>query len=107
MPAPDPASEPTLADALVRPDLPTWFERWHTELAPQSSQPTTAEAWAGSLVLVEHGPIEVQCTEGAHRSFATGDVLALGWLPVVLLRNPGPEVARLLAVRRRGSMGRR
>jgi hypothetical protein len=104
MPAPDPASEPILVGALRRPDLPSWCERWHTVLAPHSSQPTTAEAWAGSLVLVEQGRIEVHCAEGVHRSFATGDVLALGWLPVVLLRNPGPEVARLLAIRRRGSM---
>jgi hypothetical protein len=106
MPAPDGASEPTLAGALRRPDLPPWFERWHTVLAPHSSQPTTAEAWAGCLVLVEHGRIEVQCREGVHRSFATGDVLALGWLPVVLLRNRGPEEAILLAIRRRASMGR-
>jgi hypothetical protein len=103
MPPPEP--DRGLTAALRRPHLPPSFERWRTELAPGASRPTSAAAWAGSLVLVERGRVDVECAEGVHRSFATGDVLALGWLPVVLLHNPGSEVARLLAIRRRDSMG--
>ena len=101
-----PASEPgpTLAEALARADLPPTFERWRTEIGAGTSRPTSAAEWAGCVVLVERGAIEVDCTAGGYRSFVAGDLLALGWLPLERIRNPGPEVARLLAVRRRGSV---
>ena len=91
-----------LAEALGRPDLPPAFERFRLTLAPGEVRPTRPGEWAGCLVLVERGAIEVDCDAGGMRSFSAGDLLALGWLPIRTLRNPGAREACLLAVRRRG-----
>lgn len=91
-----------LAEALGRTDLPPAFERFRVMLAPGDRRPTRPAEWAGCLVLVERGAIEVDCGAGGVRSFPTGDLIALGWLPVRTLRNPGADEAWLLAVRRRG-----
>lgn len=90
-----------LADVLARPDLPPAFERFRVVLAPGASQPTLPAQWAGCLVLIERGAVEVDCDSGGMRSFAAGDLLALGWLPIRTLRNPGAAETCLLAVRRR------
>lgn len=91
-----------LAEALGRADLPPTFERFRVTLAPGDRRPTRPAEWAGCLVLVERGAIEVDCDAGGMRSFAAGDLLALGWLPLRTLRNAGAGEACLLAVRRRG-----
>lgn len=91
-----------LAEALRRSDLPPAFERFRAVLAPGDSRPTRPADWAGCLVLVERGTVEVVCDPGTMRSFGAGDLLALGWLPVRALRNLGAGEACLLAVRRRG-----
>lgn len=91
-----------LAEALGRSDLSPAFERFRVSVAPGERRPTRPEEWAGCVVLVERGAIEVDCDAGGMRSFSTGDLLALGWLPIRTLRNPGAEDACLLAVRRRG-----
>lgn len=88
---------------LTRPDLPARFERWRVELPPGSRRPTSCGEWAGALVRVELGTLEVGCEAGGHRTFAAGDLIAPGWLPIVELRNPGEVPVRLVAVRRRGT----
>ncbi|HSJ00188.1 MAG TPA: hypothetical protein VLA59_07375 [Patescibacteria group bacterium] len=92
-----------LAEALGRPDLPPAFERFRVVLAPGDRRPTRPAEWAGCLVLVERGAVEVDCDAGGTRSFAAGDLLAPGWLPIRALRNPGAVEASLVAVRRRGA----
>lgn len=91
-----------LAEALGRADLPPAFERFRTVLPSGDSRPTRRADWAGCLVLVERGTVEVDCDAGGTRSFATGDLIALDWLPLRMLRNPGADEACLLAIRRRG-----
>jgi hypothetical protein len=91
-----------LAEALGRSDLPPAFERFRVVLEPGGSRPMQPADWAGCLVLVERGAIEVDCDTGGMRSFTTGDLMALDWLPLRTLRNPGADEACLLAVRRRG-----
>lgn len=93
-----------MAELLTRDDLPPAFERWRVELEPGSHRPTEAREWAGALVLIEAGSLEVDCVTGGQRSFAEGDLLALGWLPITRLRNPGRGVTRLVAVRRHGDV---
>jgi hypothetical protein len=90
--------------SLTRPDLPAEFERWRTRLPGRSARATHAAEWAGALVLVERGTLDVECTLGGERHFATGDLLALGWLPLRTLHNRGSEPVELLAVRRRGAL---
>jgi hypothetical protein len=94
-----------LAEALARPTLPPTVERFRLVLASGERRPTRPAEWAGCLVLVERGAIEVDCDAGGMRSFAAGDLLALGWLPIRSLRNPGSSDACLVAVRRRGAPG--
>ena len=62
-----------------------------------------AAEWDGALVLVERGSVDVECVAGGSERFARGDLVALGWLPVRTLRNPGRVPVELLAVRRVGS----
>lgn len=83
-------------------DLPAAFERFRIVLASGDSLPTRPAEWAGCLVLVERGTIEVDCEPGGTGSFAAGDLIALDWLPLRTLHNPGPDEACLLAVHRRG-----
>jgi len=94
--------DPDPGEVLGRPDLPPAFERLRLVLAPGASHPTTPTDWAGCLVLVERGAVEVICDEGGSRPFPEGDLLALGWLPVRTLRNAGQVEARLVGVRRCG-----
>lgn len=90
-----------LGEALGRQELPPSFERFRLVLEPGEHRLTGPGDWVGCLVLVERGVIEVDCESGGVRSFATGDLLALAWLPLRGLRNVGPDAACLLAVRRR------
>ena len=87
---------------LTRPDLPDAFERWVLEIPGRTARPTNPEEWAGALVRIESGTLEVACAAGGHETFRAGDLLALGWLPLVELRNHGDEAVRIVAVRRRG-----
>ena len=92
---------------LTRPDLPAHFERWEEELAAGASRPTSAAEWAGALVRIESGTLEVVCRARGSETFRAGDMLALGWLPIVEMRNVGDGPVRLVAVRRRGDRPRR
>ena len=82
-------------------ELPAAFERFRVVLASGDSRPSRPEDWTGCLVLVERGTVEVDCGTGGRRSFVTGDLVALEWLPLRTIRNLGTAEARLLAVRRR------
>jgi len=86
---------------IARESLPEAFERWRLVIAPGSVLASNAAEWAGAVVVVESGLIEVGCLQGSCRTFVAGDLLALGWLPLETLSNPGPDVACLVAVRRR------
>lgn len=91
---------------LTRPDLPDEFVRWEVLLEAGTSRPTSAAEWAGALVRVEEGTLEVGCAAGGHETFHAGDLLALGWLPIVELRSRDAGPVRLVAVRRRGVLPR-
>ena len=86
----------TLGAGLV----PAGFERRAMTVTPGSERRTSAEDWAGALVIVERGSIEVVCRGGARRTFGEGSYLCLSWLPVEWLRNPGPVDATVAAYRR-------
>lgn len=103
------SQEEGVARALGRADLPSTFERWQVELAPGASRDTSPADWAGALVLVHGGTLEVEvdCEDDVCRSFAPGSLLALGWLPLRALHNRGMTQVELLAIRRRGPQPRR
>jgi hypothetical protein len=99
----DPGS---LLELLRRPELPPGFERWRIEIGAGRQRPTGPAEWAGAIVLVEAGRLEVECLAGGSRTFGVGDLLVLGWLPLRQLRNVGRVDVRLLCVRRTGDRPR-
>ena len=91
--------------ALARVPLPPAFDRLRVTLEPGDARLTEPTEWTDCLMMVERGTVEVECEGGSRRSFAAGDLLALECLPVRALRNHGPDVVRLLAVRRQAVTG--
>ena len=88
-----------LVRTLTREDIPPTFDRWRIAIPPGAAIVTNAAQWTDCLVLVESGTIEVAGEAGSRGPFQAGDLLALTWLSVCGLHNPGPEEARLLAIR--------
>ena len=88
-----------LARTLARESIPPTFDRWRIAIPPGAALVTKAGEWTDCLVLVESGRIEVAGVAGSRGPFAAGDLLALAWLNVCGLHNPGPDEARLLAIR--------
>lgn len=58
------------------------------------------EEWRDSIVIVERGEIELECSRGARRSFQCGTVLWLVDLSLRAIHNPGPIPAVLVAISR-------
>lgn len=86
--------------ALAAAELPPGFERWRVRLDPGAERASAACEWEGALVLVERGTLDVECVSGGRRRFASGSLVALGWLPLRVLRNPGRVPVEVVAVRR-------
>ncbi len=97
------AAHGAILRAIARRQLPPPLARGVVVLAPGAERATTAAEWSGALVLVDAGTLEVECASGSCERFARGALLALGWLPVRTIRNPGPVPLRLVAVRRRSA----
>jgi hypothetical protein len=81
--------------------LPERFACREVSLAGLSERVYNAHEWAGALVVVESGELEVECLRGRRRRFASGSVLFFEALPLRVLRNPGEELLLLTAVTRR------
>jgi len=77
------------------------FQRRFVHLAPGTSRPHRDADWAGALIVVEEGAIELECVRGGRRRFEAGAVLWLSGVPLRAMHNPGPDVALLVAVSRR------
>jgi hypothetical protein len=82
-------------------ELPPGFELELVSVEPGATRPYRDADWWDSLVVVEHGQIELQCVRGGRRRFVTGAVMWLSGLPLVALHNPGPEPVLLAAVSRK------
>ena len=70
------------------------------ELAPNKELRLRPEDWVDAIVFVTAGEVELECLSGQTRRFACGAVLCVSGL-VRVLRNDGPEPARLIAIARR------
>ena len=80
--------------------LPPQFElRWVT-VPPGGRRAYDEAEWRDALVIVERGPIELECLAGGRRAFQAGDILWLVGLPLRALHNAGFEAAVLAAVSR-------
>jgi hypothetical protein len=77
------------------------FELQEVEVPPGGDRAYEEAEWRDALVVVERGAVELECQNGASRTFVRGDVLCLSGLPLRALRNPGDIPALLAAVSRR------
>jgi hypothetical protein len=77
-------------------------------LPPGAARAYASAEWRDALVLVARGTLELEFAGGARRRFSRGAMLWLARLSLCALRNPGSEVALLVAVSRRPtSFGKR
>lgn len=81
--------------------VPPQFQVRQIAVPPGSVRAFHQAEWADALLVVEHGSIELECLNGARRSFGSGDVLCLRRLPLRLLRNRGHSPVLLTAISRR------
>jgi hypothetical protein len=84
---------------LARP-VPPGFRLRTVTIDPGADRPFDPAEWAGALVQVEHGLVELEAVDGACRCFHRGHLIWLDGLPLRRLRNPGDEPAVLVAIAR-------
>ena len=82
------------------------FERRVLVLAAGGVLDVVQAEWRDALVEVVQGEISLELSDGHWHRVAGGDVLWLYGLPVRALHNCGPEVAVLVALRRRDAPAR-
>lgn len=79
---------------------PRGFTQRVVALAPGQSHAYVDADWAGAIVLLARGEVELEAVSGARRLFHRGDLLWLPCLPLRALHNPGPDSAVLVAISR-------
>jgi hypothetical protein len=101
-------TDPTSADpadlrrmSLLHGQIPEGFELRMWVVASGESVAYDPGEWAGSLVTVEDGEIELECDRGGRRRFGPGTMLAPEVLGLVALHGCGPEPTVLAALSRR------
>ena len=82
-------------------ELPPGFDLELVSVEPGATRPYRDADWWDSLIVVEHGQLELECVRGGRRRFVEGAVMWLSGLPLVALHNPGPEPVLLAAVSRK------
>lgn len=81
--------------------LPPGFARRALAIPPGDERAADAAAWGDALVVVERGQVQLERRGGTQARFGRGDVLWVGAGSLRALRNPGRELALLVAVFRR------
>jgi hypothetical protein len=92
--------EPPSLAHLVAGSLPEGFARSVVTICVGGSVSCPGVIWGDALVVVGHGALEVETSDGSRTRFPTGAVLAVAELPASRLHNIGTEPVRLIAVRR-------
>ncbi|MCY7341371.1 MAG: hypothetical protein LH603_05840 [Pseudonocardia sp.] len=72
--------------------------RTEVTIAAGSRLPYDGGDWAGALLVVEHGEIELHCEHGGMRHFGTGAMLWFDGMGLRALHNPGAEPTVLVAI---------
>jgi hypothetical protein len=80
--------------------LPGWLDRTLTVIRAGETLPYSSEHWAGALVVLEFGRIELETRSGERLELEEGALVALERLPLLAIRNVGPGAAVLAAIRR-------
>jgi hypothetical protein len=72
----------------------------HVAIAAGTELAFTPADWRDAIVVVERGPLEVECPDGNRTTFETGAMLCLDSLSIGTLRNRGSEPVQLFALSR-------
>src|SRR5215210_2385525 len=80
--------------------VPKGFHIRRIVFAPGAERAYDEAEWRDSIVVVESGKLELECSSGSSRRFGRGDVLWLIGLPLRALRNRGAVPTVLVAVSR-------
>jgi hypothetical protein len=72
----------------------------HLTIAADTEVAVEAADWRDAIVVVERGPLEVECVDGIRSTFMTGAVLCLDGLRMRALSNRGPVPVQLFALSR-------
>ena len=96
----DTSSEPR--PSFLGRTVPLTFRARVVTVAPGEERTYDAAEWRDSIVAVERGELELECTSGGRRRFERGSVLWLCGLPLRALRSTGRESVLLVAVCRAG-----
>jgi hypothetical protein len=97
----DPGRAALQGMSLLHGRIPDGFELRMWVLAPGETVPYDEAEWAGSLVTVEDGEIELRCSRGGSRRFGRGSMLVLEGLGLVAFHGCGPDPTVLAAISRR------
>jgi hypothetical protein len=97
----DPGRAELQGMSLLHGRIPDGFELRMWVVEPGATVPYDDAEWAGSLVTVEDGEIELRCDQGGSRRFGRGSMLALEGLGLVAFHGCGPEPTVLAAISRR------
>lgn len=81
--------------------LPPGFTSRLITIPPGESLIYRATDWRDTLVVIEHGMIDLEPVHGASHRFSSGAMLCLAGIRVRAVRNPGPAPAVLLAITRK------
>jgi hypothetical protein len=87
-------------DALFRDPLPEGFSRRVFRVAPGLEFGLEPAGLPDTIVVVEHGGLELECRAGTRRRFGGGSMIPIALLPVAHLRSAGPGPLVLVAVSR-------
>ena len=79
-------------------ELPAPFRLRVIVLLPGSVKAYDSSEWAGELVVLERGRLELECSRRRRRALSGGAVFWLEGLPLRALHNPGTVPAVLSAV---------
>ena len=72
----------------------------HMTITAGTALAVEAADWRDAIVVVERGPLEVECLDGIRTTFMTGAMLCLDGLSMGTLCNRGPEPVQLFALSR-------
>jgi hypothetical protein len=79
----------------------------HVTIAADTEVAVEAADWRDAIVVVERGPLEVECVDGIRSTFTTGAMLCLDGLRMRTLSNRGPVPVQLFALSRAKPPARR
>lgn len=94
------SGRPLSTASLVIGRLPSGFTRRMISIPPGGCRPYRPVEWAGTVVLVHQGDIELEGLTGRRYPFGTGSIIHLDRLPLRCIHNNGLGLALMIAVGR-------